>query len=96
VLVEAHDEWPVADKRYLSETTLADPRHPLDLNSPWDIDDTRGLNFCNPGVCQGDVDVLHDPEHDFEDLDRLVSHFRALGYLLKPSPVLTPSLPAST
>jgi putative transposase len=23
VLVEAHDEWPVADKRYLSETTLA-------------------------------------------------------------------------
>ena len=23
VLVEAHDEWQVADKRYLSETTLA-------------------------------------------------------------------------
>jgi putative transposase len=22
VLVEAHDEWQVADKRYLSETTL--------------------------------------------------------------------------
>ncbi|ETZ75492.1 transposase, Mutator family domain protein, partial [Mycobacterium sp. MAC_011194_8550] len=23
VLVEAHDEWQVADKRYLSETSLA-------------------------------------------------------------------------
>ncbi|WP_373235120.1 hypothetical protein [Mycobacterium marinum] len=23
VLVEAHDKWQVADKRYLSETTLA-------------------------------------------------------------------------
>ena len=23
MLVEAHDEWQVADKRYLSETTLA-------------------------------------------------------------------------
>jgi len=28
VLVEAHDEWQVADKRYLSETTLALLKHP--------------------------------------------------------------------
>jgi hypothetical protein len=29
VLVEAHDEWQVDDKRYLSETTLA-PLNPAD------------------------------------------------------------------
>jgi putative transposase len=28
VLVEAHDEWQVADKRYLSETTLALLKYP--------------------------------------------------------------------
>ena len=30
VLVEAHDEWQVADKRYLSETTLALLNKPSD------------------------------------------------------------------
>ncbi len=30
VLVEAHDEWQVADKRYLSEATLALPNKPDD------------------------------------------------------------------
>jgi hypothetical protein len=33
VLVEAHDEWQVADKRYLSETTLALLNKPSD--EPW-------------------------------------------------------------
>jgi putative transposase len=30
VLVEAHDEWQVADKRYLSETSLALLHKPSD------------------------------------------------------------------
>ncbi len=34
VLVEAHDEWQVADKRYLSETTLALLTPTKDSNDP--------------------------------------------------------------
>jgi putative transposase len=34
VLVEAHDEWQVADKRYLSESTLALLNKPSDQSQP--------------------------------------------------------------